>query len=80
MLVAFQSGNELNIKATNLPSDEKSVIDFFNTEGKMIARKSVSPFSNAVETTINVSGIARGIYYVRIGNTNFQRVIKVSVQ
>lgn len=77
---AFQSGNELNIKANNIPTDNKVELALFDNEGKTIDRKMVYPLSNRVETTIGLSGIAKGIYYVRLGSNYFQRVVKVSVQ
>jgi len=79
-LFAFQSGNELNVHATNLPSDEKMELTLFNAEGKTLARKSVYPVSNSMTATLMLTGTATGIYYVRIGRSNFQRVVKVMVQ
>ena len=55
-------------------------ISLFNLEGKLITAKAVYPASGTLETSMNVSGLANGIYYLRIGNNSFQRVIKVPLQ
>jgi hypothetical protein len=80
ILTAYQSGNQLNIKATNLPSNNNMEVSLYSLEGRLINTKMVNPALNATETTINVFDLAKGIYYVRIGNNNFQRVIKVPIQ
>jgi hypothetical protein len=79
-LTAYQSGNQLNVKASNLPSNDMVEISLYNVEGKLIATKTLMPTLNITETGINVFDLAKGIYYVRLGNNNFQRVIKVPIQ
>ena len=74
-----QSGNVLNFSASKLPSDEEMVVDLFDIEGRQLNGKSIKPISNKFETTIDVSGLAKGTYLVRVGNPNFQRVVKVVV-
>ncbi|HTA61471.1 MAG TPA: T9SS type A sorting domain-containing protein [Bacteroidia bacterium] len=79
-ITAYQSGNQLNIKAVNLPENNQVEISLYNLEGRFISSKTVNPTLNIVETTINVFDLAKGIYYIRVGNNNFQRVVKVPVQ
>jgi len=79
-LTAYQSGNQLNVKASNLPTNDMVEISLYNVEGKLIATKTLMPTLNITETNINVFDLAKGIYYVRLGNNNFQRVIKVPIQ
>ena len=62
-----------------IPSKEEFQVDLFDVTGKQINGKKVTPTQNAFETSINVSGLAKGTYLVRVGNINFQRVIKVLV-
>ena len=80
ILTAYQSGNQLNVKASNLPSDESTEVSLYNLEGRLITVKDIRPALNGVETTLSVNGLAKGIYYIRIGNNNYQRVIKVPIQ
>ena len=49
-------------------------------EGRLISNKQVQVSQNGFETSLPVFGLAKGIYYVRVGNTYFQKVIKVPVQ
>ena len=79
-LSAYQSGNQLNIKGSNLPSNDNLEVSLYNLEGRLMSTKPVNPALNTVETTLSVGGFASGIYYVRIGNNGFQRVIKVPIQ
>lgn len=76
----FQSENMIKLSASKLPSDEEMVVDLFDVTGKQISGKKVSPSGNAFQTTVNVSGLATGTYLVRVGNVNFQRVVKVFIK
>jgi hypothetical protein len=78
-LTAYQSGNQLNIKAGNLPSNENVELGMFDLEGRLITNKPVTPAINGFETTLNVLGLAKGIYYIRISNNSYQRTVKVTV-
>jgi hypothetical protein len=79
-LSAWQNANQLTIKANYLPSNESTEISLYDTEGKIVASKTVHPTLNAIETTVNIYSLAKGIYYLRIGNNSYQRIIKVPVQ
>lgn len=79
VLSAYHSENQLNIKAVNLQTNGNIDIGLFNIEGKLISNKAVFPISGTLETSINVSGLAKGVYFLRIGNNSFQRVIKVTL-
>nr|MBA3970898.1 T9SS type A sorting domain-containing protein [Bacteroidota bacterium] len=76
----FQSESMINLSASKLPSDEEMVVDLFDVTGKQINGKKVMPSGNAFQTTINVSGLSSGTYLIRVGNPNFQRVVKVFVK
>lgn len=74
-----QLDNKLNFKAINLPSNEEFVLDLFDISGKQINGKKITPVSNMFETTIDISGLAKGTYLVRVGKSDFQRVIKTVI-
>jgi hypothetical protein len=76
----FQSESMINLSASKLPSNDEMVVDLFDITGKQINGKKIVPNGNAFETTINVSGLATGTYLIRVGNPNFQRVVKVFVK
>lgn len=77
--LVFQNEEQLNVKATNLPSNESIVVDLFDIAGKQLLGKTITPTGNTIETSISVSGLSKGIYLVRIGNHNFQKVVKTVV-
>ncbi|MEI7502336.1 MAG: glycoside hydrolase family 30 beta sandwich domain-containing protein [Paludibacter sp.] len=69
--------NILTLKLTDNPNIYKSV-SFTTAEGKMVLTQSIQ--NDAVESTINVSGLSAGVYIVRmIGMNGFQlgRFIKL---
>ena len=78
-LTVFQAGSMLNIKATGVSANAIADFDIYDVQGKLIVAKRVITGSSTVETSFNVSSLAKGIYYVRLGNDNFQRVIKVPI-
>jgi hypothetical protein len=76
---AYQINNSLLVKASNLTVNEEVHVDLFDIEGRQINGKIITPVSNAFETNVDVTGLSKGVYLVRIGNLNFQKVIKVSL-
>ncbi len=80
-LNVFIANGSIQIKASNLPSNEVLIVDLFDINGKKIDGKTLLPNSNRVETSFISSNLAKGTYLVRIGNTNtyFQKVTKVIV-
>jgi hypothetical protein len=75
----YQSGDQLNISASKIESDKDFMIDLFDMNGKQISGKTIN--NNTVfETSIDVSGLTKGVYLVRIGNLDFQKVVKTVIQ
>jgi hypothetical protein len=78
-LKVYQNGGMLNVVANGLTPNEKVSIDMFDINGKQLNTLSMTPGTNTLSTSINVSSLAKGIYFVRIGNVNFQEVKKVEI-
>jgi len=78
-LKAYQSGNSLNVIASDLPNNDKTVVNLFDISGRQLYSDWVVPQANRIETKINVSSFATGAYFVRIGNINYQKVVKVII-
>ncbi len=76
----YQDGTVLHVNAGQLPSGKKIQVDLFEINGKQINGKTVIPLSHSIKTTINVNGLTKGHYLVRIGNAGFQHVIKVLLE
>ena len=78
-LKVYQNGNFLHVKATGLPGNEQLMVNLFDISGRQLTTQQVRPAANTFETRINVSGLSKGIYFVRIGKENFQRVVKTEI-
>ena len=76
----YQSQNILNVEANKLISNETTQVDLFDITGREVVNQKINPVSNALKTTIDVTGLATGTYFVRIGNIEYQKVIKVFVK
>jgi hypothetical protein len=79
-LNAFQDGNMLNIKGTDFPQNERLVVQLFDADGKMIMQQDKFTNTNYLETSFNISALAKALYIVRIANDHIQRVVKVNIQ
>lgn len=79
-ITAFQNGNIIQVNATKLPTSKETVVDLFDIQGKQISGATITPVDAAFTTQISVAGLSSGTYLVRIGNADFQRVIRVVVQ
>jgi hypothetical protein len=79
-LTAFQNGENLNVSISHLISDELIFIDLFDLQGKYLTGKSVASAASHAELQLNVSGFAKGVYLLRVGNLKFQKVIKITIQ
>ena len=78
-LKAYQNGSNLNITGTDFPENERLVVQLFDATGKMLMTKDMVSNSKSLETSFNVSSLAKAIYLVRVGNDHVQRVIKVAI-
>lgn len=79
IFTVYQSDNKLNFKADKLPSNKQLVVDLFEITGKQISGKKIIPVSNSLETTIDIDGLAKGTYLIRVGNNDFQKIIKTII-
>lgn len=76
---AYQDGNYLEVIAKGLPGDEQLLVNLFDISGRQLTSQNIVPVSSMFETKINVSSLPKGIYFVRIGRMNFQRVVKTVI-
>jgi len=77
---AYQEGNIIKVYAKNLPYNEEYVIDLFDINGKQLSGNKLNSSSNSINTAIDINGLSKGTFLVRIGNIKFQRVVKVLVK
>jgi hypothetical protein len=78
-IIISQDGNILKIRGNNIQGSEKTQVDLFDVLGKQLNGKMVSAANGSFETTMDISGLAKATYLVRVGNEKFQKVEKVVV-
>lgn len=78
-LSVFQTDANLNVTVSGLTNSDKVAIDLFDLNGKQISSQWITPVGNKLETKINTTGLAKGIYLVRAGNLGFQKVNKICI-
>jgi len=76
----YQSNNELKIDASKLISDKEVQVDLYDINGKLVARQKMMPVSKTISTEIDINTMAKGVYFVRLGNLEFQKIIKTVIQ
>ncbi len=79
-LTAYQNGNSLEVKGDNMPLGERVVVELFDVQGKRLMQQAVVPASNTLQVSFNVTSLAKAVYLVRIGNDDFQRIVKVAIK
>lgn len=75
----YQQGTQLIVNTKNMPNNDEVVVDLFDITGKQISGSTMQPTDKGINTTIDVNNLADGTYLVRIGNKDFQKVVKVMV-
>jgi len=78
-LSVYLSGNHINVNAFKLPSNDQHVVQLYDITGKLVYFNTIVPTARSFETTIDVTGVIPGIYIVRIGTQDFQRVAKIAI-
>jgi hypothetical protein len=78
-LIVSQSESNLNIKGSKIPGNEELQIDLFDILGKQLINKKVVPSDNSFETNMDLSTLPKATYLLRVGSSQFQKVIKVMV-
>lgn len=73
------SGDNLNIAVTGLFDNKSVIIDLFSIQGSLLTHFDVSPVNNKFQQPFNISNLPSGSYLIRIGNINFQKVVKINI-
>jgi hypothetical protein len=73
------SGNHLLVRAENIAINNNYTIQLFEISGKLLAEKSILVTSDSFESTININDLVSGVYLLRIGTPEFQKVIKITL-
>ncbi len=78
-LTVYQNENSLNIKGIKIPGNGEMQVDLFDVLGRELINKKVTPSDNTFETTMDISTLPKATYLLRVGSSQFQKVIKVMI-
>lgn len=78
-LIVYQAEKKMIVRLSKLASNNNVVVDLFDISGKLIKGGSASPVLNNIETNIDITDLPKGLYFVRVGNNSFQKVVKIIV-
>ncbi len=76
----YQQDNNLIVNASKINTNKEIVIDLFDINGKLINGTKQVPENNNINVKFSTSNLSKGVYLVRIGNYDFQKVIKTIVK
>jgi hypothetical protein len=75
----YQNQNLLNVKVSKLESNKDLIVDLFDLSGKQIFEKNIKNTST-FETSFDISSLPKAVYLVRVGNLDFQKVVKINIE
>ncbi|MGB0933768.1 MAG: T9SS type A sorting domain-containing protein [Lishizhenia sp.] len=79
-LNAFTNGGNLNVNVSGVKDDEEILIQLIAMNGQVVNEKvNVKPVSGICSEVLNVNSVKSGVYFVRIGNGNFQETKKIII-
>lgn len=79
-LLVTQQENKIKIRAKRLPNSNEMQVDLFDISGRQISELQVKPDNTDLECEMDISGLSKATYLVRIGNDKFQKVVKTTIQ
>ncbi|MDX2362852.1 MAG: T9SS type A sorting domain-containing protein [Crocinitomicaceae bacterium] len=80
-MIAFQNGTNLNVAVEGIYNDEKVELNIIDMGGKIVYTSgSLQPAQSELNQTINISDLESGVYFVRVGNKNFQEVERMFIK
>jgi hypothetical protein len=73
MTVSLNGGQVLT-NVSGILNSEEVIVELIGLDGKVISDKMVQPVNGSLTHTFDAQNLAGGIYFVRVGNKNFQEV------
>lgn len=78
MTAALQN-NEILVNAKGIHGNDELTVDVIGIDGKVIKNNMMYAVGGNLTHRFNTDNMASGIYFVRIGNVNFQKTVKIFV-
>ncbi|MDX9799650.1 MAG: T9SS type A sorting domain-containing protein, partial [Bacteroidales bacterium] len=78
MMYPNPTSNQTNLIVNGVSGDAKIIIS--DMQGRILNTTNVKAANGVIEQTIDVSNLAKGVYYVRIQNNQLSRTQKLIVK
>lgn len=79
-LNAYVSGNNLNVEAEGIKNNEEVLIQLIAMNGQVVSElNNIKPAQGSVKKKIQISNLETGVYFLRLGNMNFQETQKIVI-
>lgn len=80
-MIAYVKEGSLLVQAEGIKGDDKIQMDLVTMFGQTVQQKlELTVSEGKVSNSFSTQSLASGTYFVRIGNKNFQKVVKVQIQ
>lgn len=80
-LLAYVKDNQLVVRAEGINGNDDVQLDLVTMFGQTVQQKlDLSVIDGQLENSFAIDQLAAGTYFVRVGNKNFQKVVKVQIQ
>ncbi len=80
-MFVFQKESNLNVKVDGIHNNEKVELNLVAMNGQNVyTSKDIKPANNGIVQDIDVSNLMSGVYFVSVGNSNFQKVERIFIQ
>jgi len=78
-LLLTSSSGLLSISANKIQSDEEILVDIIDIRGKQLMSKQLKAIAGSLSTSFDVSSLAPAVYFIRIGNSDLQKVERIFI-
>ena len=80
-MFVYQKETNLNVNVAGINNNEKVDLNIIAMNGQTVySSKDVQPTDNGISKNVNISKLESGVYFVSVGNVNFQTVERVYIQ
>jgi hypothetical protein len=78
-MTASLQNNEILVNAKGIHGNDELTVDVIGIDGKVVKNNMMYATGGNLTHRFNTENMAAGIYFVRIGNTNFQKTVKIFI-
>ncbi len=81
VMATYQTGSDLSVKVEGIHNNEKVELSVIGMNGQAVySSKNLQPTNGELNENVDISKLQSGIYFVAVGNANFQEVERIYIQ